>query len=43
MFDASIKELEVNWYIKNVEDKVSKGINEFEDKFLRIDLDILKK
>lgn len=42
IFDAGITELEVNWYIKNIEDKVSKGINEFEDKFLRTDLNILK-
>lgn len=42
MFDAGITELEVNWYIKNIEDKVSKGINEFEDKFLRKDLNIDK-
>jgi hypothetical protein len=42
MFDAGITELEVNWYIKNIEDKVSKGINEFEDKFLKKDLNILE-
>ena len=42
MFDAGITELEVNLYIKNIEDKVSKVISEFEDKFLRIDLNILK-
>jgi MoaA/NifB/PqqE/SkfB family radical SAM enzyme len=42
LFDAGITELEVNWYIKNIQDKVNKGINEFEDKFLKSDLNILE-
>ena len=41
LFDAGITELEVNWYIKNINDKVSKGINDFEDNFLK-DLNIDK-
>lgn len=40
LFDAGITELEVNWYIKNINDKVNNGINQFEDTFLKKDLKI---
>lgn len=42
IFDAGITELEVNWYIKHIDDPVIKGINDFEEKFLTNDNKIKK-
>jgi hypothetical protein len=42
VFDAGITELEINWYIKKIDDPITKGINDFEDKFLKIDANVSK-
>ena len=38
IFDAGLTELEVNWYLGNPKHNVSNGIKNFEDKFLKNDL-----
>ena len=40
LFDAGITELELNLYIKNIEDQVSKGVVDFEESFIKNDLGI---